>query len=415
MPAAAVKRRIRMKNLIVGQSGGPTAAINSSLAGVIKRAFDSEKIENVYGMINGIDGFIEEKIVKLDRFRETDRLKLLRQTPSSFLGSCRKKLPEPDENGEFYDKIFELFEKYNIGYFIYIGGNDSMDTVKKLSGYAALKNYDVKIAGIPKTIDNDLALTDHTPGYGSAAKFVANAVRQLAMDTKVYDMKSVVVAEIMGRNAGWLTAAAALANARELSPVDIILLPEAVFDEDAFLKKVKKVLERKNSTIIAVSEGIKSKDGRYIGESEPALMQDGFAHAALGGAGQRIAKLISSRLNIKTRSIEFSTLQRCCSQNISLSDYEEAFSAGFEGTDFALGGNTGFMAGFKRCEGEAYKCDVVCFDVNLIANLEKKIPKEMIGEDGMSVTEEFISYALPLIDGEPELQYENGVVAVEIL
>ena len=225
----------RMKNLIVGQSGGPTAAINSSLAGVIKRAFDSAEIENVYGMINGIDGFMEEKIINLDRFKDPQRLKLLRQTPSSFLGSCRKKLPEPDENEEYYEKIFTLFEKYNIGYFIYIGGNDSMDTVKKLSGYASSKNYDVKIAGIPKTIDNDLALTDHTPGYGSAAKFVANAVRQLAMDTKVYDMKSVVVAEIMGRNAGWLTAAAALANTSVLAPVDIILLPEAVFDENAFI------------------------------------------------------------------------------------------------------------------------------------------------------------------------------------
>lgn len=405
----------RMKNLIVGQSGGPTAAINSSLAGVIKRAFDSAEIENVYGMINGIDGFMEEKIINLDRFKDPQRLKLLRQTPSSFLGSCRKKLPEPDENEEYYEKIFTLFEKYNIGYFIYIGGNDSMDTVKKLSGYASSKNYDVKIAGIPKTIDNDLALTDHTPGYGSAAKFVANAVRQLAMDTKVYDMKSVVVAEIMGRNAGWLTAAAALANTSVLAPVDIILLPEAVFDENAFIEKVKKVLENKNSTIIAVSEGIKNKDGKYIGEAESALMKDGFAHAALGGVGQRIAKLISSRLNIKTRSIEFSTLQRCCSQNISLSDYEEAFSAGFEGTGFALDGNTGFMAGFKRNGGDPYKCDVVCFDVNLIANLEKKIPPEMIAEDGMSVTEDFVGYALPLIDGEPELQYENGVVSMEIL
>ena len=404
-----------MKNLIVGQSGGPTAAINSSLAGVIKRAFDSAEIENVYGMINGIDGFMEEKIINLDRFKDPQRLKLLRQTPSSFLGSCRKKLPEPDENEEYYEKIFTLFEKYNIGYFIYIGGNDSMDTVKKLSGYASSKNYDVKIAGIPKTIDNDLALTDHTPGYGSAAKFVANAVRQLAMDTKVYDMKSVVVAEIMGRNAGWLTAAAALANTSVLAPVDIILLPEAVFDENAFIEKVKKVLENKNSTIIAVSEGIKNKDGKYIGEAESALMKDGFAHAALGGVGQRIAKLISSRLNIKTRSIEFSTLQRCCSQNISLSDYEEAFSAGFEGTGFALDGNTGFMAGFKRNGGDPYKCDVVCFDVNLIANLEKKIPPEMIAEDGMSVTEDFVGYALPLIDGEPELQYENGVVSMEIL
>ncbi len=302
-----------MKNLIVGQSGGPTSAINSSLAGVVKKALESDKVGEVFGMVNGIDGFLAENIIKLNRFENADSLKLLRQTPSSFLGSCRKKLPEVSENTEFYETIFSLFEKYNIGYFVYIGGNDSMDTVKKLSGYAKEKGYDVKIAGIPKTIDNDLVLTDHTPGFGSAAKFVANSIKQLAMDTSVYKMKSIVVTEIMGRNAGWLAASAALANSEKLSPVDIILLPEAEFSPDAFYAKIEDVMSKKDSTIIAVSEGIKDKNGNYLQESATTLMGDGFSHAALGGVGKIIEKMISENLKIKTRSIEFSTLQRCSS------------------------------------------------------------------------------------------------------
>lgn len=404
-----------MKNLVVGQSGGPTAAINSSLAGVVKKALDSDKVKTVYGMINGIDGFLKENLIDMERFSDPEHLRLLRQTPSSFLGSCRRKLPEPDTDEKIYEDIFALFDKYNIGYFIYIGGNDSMDTVKKLSAYAKKKGHDIIVAGIPKTIDNDLALTDHTPGFGSAAKYVANAVRQLAMDTCVYDMKSIVVAEIMGRNAGWLTAAAALANTGKVNPVDIILLPEAVFDEDKFIQRVQEVMKSKNSTIIAVSEGIKDKNGKYIGEASSTLMGDGFNHAALGGVGRIIEHIISTRLRIKTRCIEFSTLQRCCSQSISLCDYEEAFNAGFEGANHALGGNTGFMAGFCRRSGKPYMCEVAFYDVNKIANLEKKIPQEMIGSDNMSVTKEFIDYALPLISGEPELVYENGVIALETL
>jgi len=404
-----------MKNLVVGQSGGPTAAINSSLAGVIKRALDCDEIGTVYGMVNGIDGFLAEKLVDLKRFSDTDRLKILRQTPSSFLGSCRRKLPEEQENQEFYENIFKLFKKYNIGYFVYIGGNDSMDTVKKLSSYAQKNGEDVKICGIPKTIDNDLVLTDHTPGYGSAAKFVANAIRQLAMDTGVYDMKSVVVTEIMGRNAGWLTAAASLANTQNVSPVDIILLPEAPFDEEKFVQKLEKVLKEKNSTIVAVSEGIKDKEGRYIGEGKSSLRSDGFNHAALGGVGKIIENIIKTRLNIKTRTIEFSTLQRCCSQSISKNDYEEAFSAGYEGTSHILDGNTGFMAGFLRVSENPYKCCVKFYDVSKIANLEKGVAPEMIGDDGMSVTDKFIEYASPLIGGEPEILYKNGVIEFEVL
>lgn len=404
-----------MKNLIVGQSGGPTVAINSSLAGVIKKAMESDKIDKIYGMINGIDGFCDNKTVDLSRFKSESALRLLKQTPSSFLGSCRRKLPDSAENTQLYENIFDLFKKYNIGYFLYIGGNDSMDTVKKLSTYAREKNYDVKIAGIPKTIDNDLILTDHTPGYGSAAKYVANSIRQLAMDTCVYNMKSIVVTEIMGRNAGWLTASAALANCSKVSPVDIILLPEAVFDKDKFIQRIHDVMKTKDSTIIAVSEGIKDKNGSYIGESASALMKDGFSHAALGGVGKIIENIIKENISIKTRSIEFSTMQRCSVQNISLCDYEEAFNAGYEGTGHALDGYTGFMAGFERISDNPYKIKISYNDVCKIANMEKFVPAHMIGADGMSVTDKFIEYAQPLIAGEPDLIYKNGVIDFEVL
>lgn len=404
-----------MKNLIVGQSGGPTCAINSSLAGVIKKALESDKIDKVYGMVNGIEGFLNENIITLEKFSDDNKLKLLRQTPSSYLGSCRKKLPDYNIDEAFYENIFSLFKKYNIGYFLYIGGNDSMDTVKKISAYAKLKGYDIIVAGIPKTIDNDLAITDHTPGFGSAAKFVANSIRQLAMDTNVYKMKSIVITEIMGRNAGWLTAAAALANCGKINPVDIILLPETIFDADKFIKKLKSVMETKDMTIVAVSEGIKDASGKYIGESASALMGDGFNHAALGGVGKIIESIIKQKLNIKTRCIEFSTLQRCYSQSLSLSDYEESFNAGYEGTKHALNDNTGFMAGFTRVSQNPYKCEVDFYDVNEIANIEKKIPDDMISEDKMFVTQKFIDYAKPLINGEPEIIYNNGIIDFEIL
>lgn len=404
-----------MKNLIVGQSGGPTTAINSSLAGVIKRAFEDERIDKVYGMVNGVDGFLAEKIVNLSKLDNEKSIKLLRQTPSSYLGSCRKKLPEALDDEKIYEDIFKILEKYNIGYFVYIGGNDSMDTVKKLSNYAKDKNIDVCFAGIPKTIDNDLAMTDHTPGFASAAKFIANSIRQLEMDTKVYTMKSIIVAEIMGRNAGWLTAAAALANDEKISPVDIILLPEAVFDKDKFIEKLKKVMENKNSTIIAVSEGIKYENGEYVAEASTNMMKDGFNHANLGGVGKIIEKIIKQELGIKTRSIEFSTLQRCYAQSLSLCDYEEAYMAGYEGAGHAIEGNTGFMAGFLRVSDSPYQIKVTYNDVNNIANIEKKIPQNMILEDGMGVTDEFIKYCAPLIWGEPEILYKNGVIDFEIL
>lgn len=403
-----------MKNLLVGQSGGPTSVINASLAGVIKNGLDSPEIEQVLGSLNGINGILNENIISLNHFTD-ENIQLLKQTPASYLGSCRKKLPEIDEDEETYKKIFNVFEKHNIGYFFYIGGNDSMDTVKKLSAYAALNGIDIKIIGVPKTIDNDLVLTDHTPGYGSAAKFIVNAIRQLALDTDVYDMKSVVILEIMGRNAGWLTAAAALANSENFTPVDVICLPEVAFDPESFLKKVKEIMKTKSTSIIAVSEGIKDKDGKYLGESKNLRsISDGFAHAALGGVGKIIENLVSSELKIKTRSIELSTLQRCFSLAGSATDVNESFASGMAAVDMAKAGHTGIMAGFKRIADEPYKTEIVPFDINKVANFEKGIPEDMIASDGLGVTDAFIRYAKPLICGENSLIYKDGLIQLEV-
>ncbi len=394
-------------NILVGQSGGPTAVINSSLAGVIKAGFDSKKFDKVYGMVGGIQGVLEDDIIEI-KSADEKFIKLLKQTPSSYLGSCRKKLGDDEET---YEKIFGIFKKYDIGAFFYIGGNDSMDTVDKLSRYAEKIGSEVRICGVPKTIDNDLAITDHTPGYGSAAKFVANTVRQLALDTAVYKMKSVIVLEIMGRNAGWLTAAAALGNDEDVLATDIICLPERVFEPEKFLEKVSRNAEKGIAPIIAISEGIKGADGKYIGESLSLKeANDGFAHAALGGVGRIVENLISEKLKIKTRTIELSTLQRCFSQGASDCDREEAYQAGVKSVEFAEKGETGFMPCFKRISDEPYKMEIVPYPVSKIANLEKVVPDNMIGEDNMSITDEFIKYARPLIEGEPELTYEKGIL-----
>lgn len=396
-----------MENLLVLQSGGPTAVINASLAGVIKGGFDHpEKIGKVYGSLNGIEGVENETIRELDIFKNEDNLRLLKQTPSSYLGSCRKKLPPLGSDDAFYDRIFEVLEKYNIGYLCCIGGNDSMDTTNKLSAYAAEKGKSIRVIGVPKTVDNDLVITDHTPGYGSAAKFVSNCMRQIALDTDVYKMQSVVVLEAMGRNAGWLTAAAALANDSELSAADIICLPERAFDADSFIKKVEEVSKTKKTIMIAVSEGIRDKDGNYIKENNSR--GDKFGHAALGGAGKTVEGWIASELGFKTRSIELSTLQRCFAAGTSLCDVTEAFNAGVKGVEFALSGHTGMMAGFKRTSNSPYNMEIVPLPVCDIANFEKKIPDDMITADGFGLTEKFCEYARPLITGEPDLIYKGG-------
>ncbi len=400
-----------MKNLLVIQSGGPTAVINASLAGVIRGGFDhDDKIGKVYGGLFGIEGVEEERIVPLERFKDGELIELLKQTPSSYLGSCRKKLPALEDDKEFFERVFEVFRKYDIGYFFCIGGNDSMDTVDKLSRYAAEIGSDVRVVGIPKTIDNDLALTDHTPGYGSSAKFIANSMRQLKKDVEVYKMPSVIVLEAMGRNAGWLAASAALANDSTTRAADIICLPEVAFDLDAFLAKVEKVSCEQGTVMISVSEGIRDKDGNYIMENTGVLKRknDKFGHAALGGVGQTIRDGIATELGLKVRSIELSTLQRCWASGASLCDVNEAFDAGYTGVGYACDGLTGVVPGFKRISDDPYRIEIIPYDVRDIANVEKKIPKEMISADGFGVTDEFIKYAMPLIEGEPQIRYKDG-------
>ena len=402
-----------MKKLLVAQSGGPTAVINASLAGVVDFALKSGKFSAVLGSVNGIEGVLNERFFDMKRFEDENRVNILKQTPSSYLGSCRKKLDDTDET---YEKIFGIFEKYEIGAFVYIGGNDSMDTVNKLSRYACKKQKSVTVVGVPKTIDNDLVLTDHTPGYASAAKYVANSIRQLALDTAVYDMKSVIVAEIMGRNAGWLTAAAALANDDKFSPVDIICMPESPFEAEKFLQRTAEVVDKKRTTVIAVSEGICDKNGEYVLSGLANRdKDDGFAHAALGGVGRYVESLISQNLGIKTRALEFSTLQRCNAETASLCDVEEAFVQGASGAMCAIEGIGGVMIGLKRKDTEDYSVDITNFDISLIANEEKKMPASMLGSDGFSVTNEFTKYAAPLIVGHPQIVYKNGIMQFEIM
>lgn len=396
------------KNILVAQSGGPTAAINASLAGAVSYAVKSGEFNEVLGSVNGIEGVLKENFASMKKFENPDNVRLLKQTPSSYLGSCRKKLPD---DGDVYDEIFEIFKKHNIGAFIYIGGNDSMDTVDKLSRHAKEKKEDISVIGVPKTIDNDLVMTDHTPGYASAAKYIANSVRQLALDTSVYDMKSVIVTEIMGRNAGWLTAAAALANDSLISPVDIICLPEVPFDMDEFIEKLAKVEDKKQTTIVAVSEGICDKNGDYIMSGiKSQARSDGFAHAALGGVGKYIEIEIATRLGIKTRSLEFSTLQRCNAETASKCDIDESFAQGEEGVRLAIAGECGKMVGIVREDGDIYKPHITSFDVSLIANKEKKIPQNMLSGDGFGVSEEFVKYAKPLINGHPDIIYKDGII-----
>lgn len=389
---------VEKKNLIVGQSGGPTAAINSSLAGVYEGAKQSG-FKKVYGMRYGIEGLLSEKIIDLDdTLNNSLNIELLKRTPSSYLGSCRYKLPKVEANNEVYEKIFEILKKYNIEIFIYIGGNDSMDTIKKLSDYAKLIGSDIRFIGVPKTVDNDLPVTDHTPGYGSAAKYIATCISEIVRDSNVYDLKSVTVVEIMGRNAGWLTAAAALAKNSLNDGADFILLPEIGLDLQGFIKILDEKLSNKNNIIVAVSEGLKDLNGNYISEDEGNV--DAFGHKMLSGTAAYLAKKIKSELSVKTRAVEINTLQRAAAHLQSKTDIDEAFNIGFLGVKAGIEGKTGVMMYFERTPEVPYSSTVKSCDINLVANIEKEIPREWISDDGFSVKEEFIKYAKPLIMGE---------------
>ena len=398
------------KNAVVGQSGGPTAVINASLYGTVYEALNREdEIGTVYGMINGIEGFLNDQVMDMAPLEESKELELIRTTPGSYLGSCRYKLPE-DLNDPVYPQLFARFEAYNIGYFFYIGGNDSMDTVSKLSRYAEKISSDIRVIGIPKTIDNDLVETDHTPGFGSAAKYVTSTVREIAIDASVYDnKKSVTIVEIMGRHAGWLTAASALARKFEHDNPVLIYLPETDFDQDAFIEKVRTSLETTPNLVVCISEGIHDNTGTFICEYSNDVGTDTFGHKMLTGSGKYLENLVKERLGVKVRSVELNVCQRCSSSMLSKTDQKEAIASGAYGVKAALNGASGKMVAFERLDGDDYQIDYVLKDVNVICNQEKCVPATWITADGSDVTEDFIRYARPLIQGEVTVPTEDGV------
>ncbi len=397
-------------NVMVGQSGGPTSVINSSLAGVFKTAKD-RGANKVYGMLNGIKGLLDRQYIDMsDYIKSTLDIELLKRTPSSFLGSCRYKLPEIADNREVYEQIFAILEELEIDAFFYIGGNDSMDTIKKLSDFAILTSSPIKFMGVPKTIDNDLNLTDHTPGYGSAAKYIASSTKEIIRDGLVYDTPCVTIIEIMGRNAGWLTAASALAKGDDCEGVDLIYLPEIAFDVDKFMDKIRELLSKKRSVVVAVSEGIKVADGRYVFElADHIEFVDAFGHKQLQGAAKFLANKISATIGCKTRAIEFSTMQRCSGHLTSRTDITEAYQVGGAAVKAASEGETGMVIVLERISDDPYICITGCKDVHKIANIEKKVPLDWIINDGTYVSQDFINYATPLIQAELTPIMVNGL------
>lgn len=394
---------MEMKNLIVGQSGGPTAAINSSLYGVVSEGLrHKDVIEHVYGMVNGIEGFLEGHVLDFEEELPGESLEGLKVTPGAYLGSCRYKLPE-DLSDPVYPALFARFEELNIGYFFYIGGNDSMDTVSKLSRYAAQTGSGIRVIGEPKTVDNDLVLTDHTPGFGSAAKYVATTVREIVIDANVYEKKSVTIIEIMGRHAGWLTAASALARKYTGDNPLLIYLPEAAFDQEAFLKKVEECFENNPNVIVCVSEGIHDDKGTFICEYDNSVGTDSFGHKMLAGCGKYLENLVRSRLGVKARSVELNVSQRCSSTMLSATDQKEAVMAGEYGVRAALKGETGKMVAYQRTRNLPYSITFSLEDVNEICNKEKAVPAEWITNEGSDIGDAFIAYALPLIQGHVEI------------
>lgn len=397
-----------MKNCFVAQSGGPTAAINASLAGVIKGVLEHSDFDRIYGSLNGITGILEGRYLDLtDIFNKEEMLTLLKRTPAMYLGSCRFKLPTPEEDLNPYRFIFQKFEEMNIGAFFYIGGNDSMDTVDKLSAYAASIDSDIRVIGIPKTIDNDLCVTDHTPGFGSAAKYVASSILEISHDTLIYHVKSVTIVEIMGRDAGWLTAASALARNEYSTAPHLIYLPERAFDTEVFLSDVSRVLKERDNVIVAVSEGIRDKDGNYISASAKAT--DNFGHSQLSGAGKALEYLIQERLHVKVRSVEINILQRCGGHIASLTDLNESFEEGRFGVTLAGKGETGKMITISRTSNTPYTVSYGASTIAVIANKVKNVPKEYINNEGNDITPDMITYLKPLIQGEPVVTFKDGL------
>ena len=400
-----------MKNFLVAQSGGPTAAINATLCGVIEKAMINTAIEKIYGVRNGVLGILSEKLIELKPalFNITS-LQLLCQTPSSALGSCRMKLSDWKENSLEYEKIISVLKKYNIGYFVYIGGNDSMDTVEKLSSYCKAKNItDIKIIGAPKTIDNDLCETDHSPGFGSAAKYIATTFTEIACDCHVYAMPSVSIVEVMGRDTGWLTASSALARCNGHASPDLIYVSEIPFDIEQFLEDLQCKLSERMAVVVAISEGLKNQEGYYIADAMQNQQTDDFGHKILAGTGRFLEEIVRHEIGCKVRSIELNVMQRCASHIASACDIYEARLLGNAAADRVINGFSGEMACIKRTSNKPYQIEVVFSPINKIANRVKFVPREWITEQGNDVTHELIDYVMPLVQGEMPVTYHNGI------
>ena len=392
---------------IIGQSGGPTSVINASAYGVIRTALDSDVITNVYGAEHGIKGVLNDRLFDMSK-EDAGELELLKYTPSSALGSCRYKMKDPDEDDTDYKRILEVFKKHDVRYFFYNGGNDSMDTCNKISRYCSKMGYECRVMGVPKTIDNDLFGTDHCPGYASAAKYIATSCMEVYQDARVYDTGMICIIEIMGRHAGWLTAAAALAAEYGAGP-DLIYLPETDFDMEQFLSDVARVYKERGNCMVAVSEGIHYADGSFVSEAKTSAT-DGFGHAQLGGLAALLANVVKEKLGVKVRGIELSLLQRCGAHLASETDIEESFMAGKAAVENAVAGMTDKMVAFERGEINGhYACKTKLLNLTDVANFEKKVPLDWINEAHNGVTHDFIDYALPLIQGEPKLPREDSL------
>lgn len=399
-------------NIVVGQSGGPTAVINSSVAGVYSAA-KKLGVKKIYGMVHGIQGFLNDNLCDLSDYLDDETgIELLKRTPSAFLGSCRFKMPKIEGHEDVYEKVFEIMAKHDIECLFYAGGNDSMDTIKMLSDYAAAHNKPQRFMGVPKTIDNDLPITDHCPGYGSAAKYIAASLKEIIRDNASFGVEkpTICIVEIMGRHAGWLTAAAALAKGEDCEGVDAIYLPEVTFDMDKFMEKVKHLAATKSSVVIAVSEGIALADGRFVCELGNASdFVDAFGHKQLSGCAATLANKVAAETGLKTRAVEFSTLQRAATHLASLTDINEAFQVGHDAVMAADEGKTGMMITLDRNGDNPYQCGTSAYDIHAIANVERPVPAEWITEDGCGLNEGYINYARPLIMGELQPMMINGL------
>ncbi len=399
-------------NIVVGQSGGPTAVINSSVAGVYAAA-KKLGVKKIYGMVHGIQGFLQDNLIDLGEYLDDETgIELLKRTPSAFLGSCRFKMPKIEGHEDVYEKVFEIMEKHDIECLFYAGGNDSMDTVKMLSDYAAAHNKPQRFMGVPKTIDNDLPVTDHCPGYGSAAKYIATSMKEIIRDNESFGVEkpTICIVEIMGRHAGWLTAAAALSRGDDCTGPDAIYLPEVTFDMDKFMEKVKHLAATKSSVVIAVSEGIALADGRFVCELGNASdFVDAFGHKQLSGCAATLANKVAAETGLKTRAVEFSTLQRAATHLAALTDINEAFQVGYDAVMAAEEGKTGMMITLNRNGDDPYQCGTSAYDIHAIANVERPVPAEWITEDGCDVNEGYVKYARPLIMGELQPLFVNGV------